>query len=114
MLIFLGIFAFSVVCVIAYFVIRGVWFATERTSIFVKGLVRSGVLAFMFTPTIYGHAGPAPAFLILLTTSDSMQWSHGGVPILIVWGVMFAIYLPWLLNHQRKSREPDISPKPDA
>jgi hypothetical protein len=55
-----------------------------------------------FTPSVYGHAGPVPAFLIVASREFDWWWRFGLLPILVVWAVASLLLLSIARQRERK------------
>src|ERR1700734_2016383 len=68
----------------------GWWLSRTMRPVSVQTVFRSGLLATAITPTIYGHAGPVPA-IILVFVLEGRDRLAGIVPILFVWLIAIAV-----------------------
>jgi hypothetical protein len=68
----------------------GWWLSRSVRPVFVQTFFRAGLLATALTPTIYGHAGPVPA-IVLVFVLQGRERLAGIVPILIVWLIAFVV-----------------------
>jgi len=67
--------------------------------------IRSAILSFAFTPTVYGHAGPMLASWAIFLVPAPDKFAYGLIPIIVVWivGGGSAVAVRWL-RKKRKLR----------
>jgi phosphoglycerol transferase MdoB-like AlkP superfamily enzyme len=88
----LGVIAFLALISLPGVVITFIGWRLSRDlrPLAVRTVFRAGLLATAVTPTIYGHAGPLPAIVLVFLLQGRERFA-GIVPILVVW--LIAIFV---------------------